>query len=351
MTVLLHTADVHLTSDDPERMEALRAVLDRAEMGDMDIVTIGGDLFDRPEEVERLRTDLRNDLFSGRSFDIILIPGNHDIEAYRGDVFFGDSCTVITEEPYEHWTAPDESLRITGLPYTEYSDDDLVLSLQDREAFDGPEVLLLHCSLDVPFDEYETGDEATPRYFPVTEELLAELGFDYYLAGHYHSAHKVPLSNGGEFTYPGTPASTSTSETGQRRVSVLKPDEGIVFETLDTHHYVEREFTATPGAEQELLDTVREWAAQHVRESAEASIHVDGFIGQEEETFNEELVEAASPASVSDHTRSADHVLSHPLFLSFEDELEETDWDDETTAKVRQRALDVCNELIARGDI
>lgn len=351
MARALHTADVHLTADDPDRMDALRTLLDAAAMDGIDVVTIGGDLFDDPEEVERLRTDLRNDLFSNRPFEVVLVPGNHDVEAYRGDVFFGDACTVITDEPFEHWTAPDGSLRITGLPYTEYPEDDLLLSLQDREPFDGPEVLLLHCSLDAPFDGHETGDGETRRYFPVTEELLTELAFDYYLAGHYHSAHKVSFSDGAEFTYPGTPVSTSASETGQRRVSVLDPEEGVDFETLDTFHYVERAFTVTPGAEQELLDSVRAWADQHVRASAEASITVDGFVEVEEEAFHEELTSVASPASVTDETRSVEHVLAHPLVRSFEEELAETDWDDETTAAVRERTLDVLSELTAGGEI
>ena len=351
MTRLLHTADVHLTPDDPERMEALRSLLNHAEREGIDIVIIGGDLFDQPENVEQLRTDLRNDLFSNRPFQIILIPGNHDIEAYRGDVFFGDSCTVITEEPFEHWTAPDGSLRITGLPYREHPDDDLLLSLQDREPFDGTEVLLLHCSLDAPFDDYETGDECAHRYFPVTEDLLTELEFNYYLAGHYHSPHQVSFSNGAEFTYPGTPASTSTSETGQRRVSVLDPDDGINFKTLDTFHYVSREFTATPGTEQELLGEVRAWAQQHITDSSKASVHVSGFVEMDEEAFYGELTTAASPAEVTDETRSVEHILSHPLYRSFEKELEETDWDDDTSAKVTQRTLEVFSQLTAQGEI
>jgi DNA repair exonuclease SbcCD nuclease subunit len=351
MTRVLHTADIHLTPDDQERMDALRSLLDLAEQDDIDVVTIGGDLFDQPENLEQLRTDLRNDLFSNRPFEIILIPGNHDIEAYRGDVFFGDSCTVITEEPFGQWIAPDESLRITGLPYTERADDDLLLSLQDREPFEGTEVLLLHCSLDAPFDDHETGNEGTHRYFPVTEELLVELGFDYYLAGHYHNPRHVSFSNGAEFTYPGTPASTSTSETGPRRVSVLDPDDGIDFEPLDTFHYVSREFTATPGAEQELLDDVRAWAQQHVTESSEASIEVDGFVEMDEEGFHEELTAAASPAKVTNETRSVEHILSHSLYKSFEAELEETGWDDETTAKVTERTLEVFSQLTAQGKI
>ncbi|MDH5020342.1 metallophosphoesterase family protein [Halobacterium rubrum] len=351
MTRVLHTADVHLTPDDPEREVALRTLLRRAEEADIDVVTIGGDLFDQPESMEQLRTDLRNDLFSDRPFDIVLIPGNHDIDAYRGDVFFGDACTVITEDPFSHWTAADEDLRITGLPYRERPNDELLLSLQDREPFDGTEVLLLHCSLDAPFDDYETGDEDTRRYFPVTEDLLSELGFDYYLAGHYHSPHKVSFSTGAEFTYPGTPASTSTSETGQRRVSILDLAHGIDFETLETHHYAAREFTVTPGNEERLLGDVAGWADQHASDSAEASIHVDGFIEVDEDEFHEELTAAAAPAAVTNETRSVEHVLSHPLFRSFQEELQEMDWEEKTNEKVTDRTLEVFSQLSARGKI
>ncbi|QKY19699.1 metallophosphoesterase [Halolamina sp. CBA1230] len=351
MTRVLHTADVHLTPDYPERKDGLRKLLNRAETGDIDVVTIGGDLFDQPEGMEQLRTDLRNDLFTDRSFEIVLIPGNHDLEAYRGDVFFGDACTVITEEPFSHWTAPEEDLRITALPYREHPDDELLLKLQDRTSFDGHEALLLHCSLDAPFDDYETGDETARRYFPVTEDLLSELEFNSYLAGHYHSPHKVSFTGGSEFTYPGTPVSTSRSETGQRRVSILNPETGIEFETLDTYHYASREFTVTPGDEDTLLNKVREWSNQHAIASADASVHVDGFVEMAEDAFNDELRAAAVPASVTDATRNVEHVLSHPLFRSFQAELADTDWDEETTENVTKRTLEVFSQLSARGEI
>jgi DNA repair exonuclease len=172
-TRILHTADVHLTPDAPERTEALAAVLELAEDEDVDVVTVGGDLFDAPEDVETLRADLRNDLFADRPFDVLLIPGNHDVEAYRGDVFFGDSCTVLTDDPFEHWTAPAGDVRITGLPYREEPDEELLLALQDREPFDGTEILLLHCSLEAPFDDYETGDEDTVLVNGGPDDLVA----------------------------------------------------------------------------------------------------------------------------------------------------------------------------------
>lgn len=351
MPTVFHTADVHLTPAHPERTAALEAVLDRAAEHGADVVTIGGDLFDRPEDVETLRPDLRNRIFTDRPFRILLIPGNHDVAAYRGDVFFGDACTVLDGEPFEHWTSPDGSLRITGLPYTERPDEELLIALQDRAPFEGTDVLLLHCSLDAPFAGDESGDEGGRRYFPVTEELLSELGFDYYLAGHYHSPHTVSLPDGATFTYPGTPASTRQSETGPRRVSRLDPATGIEFVPLETFHYAARTFTVTPGDEQALLDEVRAWADQHAIDAAEASVQVDGFVETGETTFADRLAEAAAPADVVDDTRDVQHVLSRPLFRSFEAELDRTAWDDETKRQVWERTVEVFNQLAVGGEL
>lgn len=351
MTRVLHTADVHLDPDHPERLGALRAVLERAEATDVDAVTVGGDLFDAPAAVEQFRPQLRNDLFTDRPFAVVVIPGNHDVAAFRGDVFFGDACTVVTEEPFGHWLAPDGDLRITALPYRERVDDDLLLALQDREPFDGTEALLLHCSLDAPFADAGTGDEGAGRYFPVTEGLLVELGFDHYLAGHYHGAHRVSLPDGATFAYPGTPASTRSSETGRRRVCLLDTDDGVAFEPLDTFHHVHRAFTATPGDEAALFEAVREWVAATVTTRADAAVRVDGFVEMDEAAFNEALVEAAGDASVTDGTRSVSHVHSHPLYRAFEDELADADWDDETKRRVAERTLDVFCELTAGGEL
>jgi DNA repair exonuclease SbcCD nuclease subunit len=77
------------------------------------------------------------------------------------------------------------------------------------------------------------------RYFPVTETVLAELDFDYYLAEHYHRPHLVQFETGAGFAHPGMSAATRRSETGRRRVVRLDPDDGLAFEPLDTYHYLE----------------------------------------------------------------------------------------------------------------
>lgn len=348
MTKVLHTADVHLAADEPARWEALETLLEMAGGKDVDVVTIGGDLFDQPGNVEELRPRLRNDLFADRPYEIVLIPGNHDREAYRGDVFFGDACTVVTEAPFDQWTAPVGDLRITALPYREQPDDDLLMALEDRPSFDGSEALLFHGSLDAPFDD-AAGDEGTHRYFPVTTELLVELDFDYYLAGHYHDPHHIQFPKGAEFSYPGTPASIKSTETGRRHVSLLEPDAGLILTPLDTFHYVTRSDTVVPGEEPDLLEAIRDWADEQLVETAEGSVHVDGFIEMDEAEFHEQLTDAASGAAVTNETRAVSHVLSHPLFVEFREALDGRDWETVDTEHVERRTLEVFCQLSAEG--
>jgi exonuclease SbcD len=350
MTRLLHTADVHLRPDADERRDALETVLKRATGAEADVLTIGGDLFDDPATLEELRPTLRGELFSDRPFEIVLIPGNHDVEAFRGDIYFGDACTVLEREPFEQWTAPDGDLRITGIPYRETPDDELWMALQDRPAFDGTEALLLHCSLDAPFED-ETGDEGTRQYFPVSESLLTELGFDLYLAGHYHQPHTVPFADDRTFVYPGTPASTTQSETGPRSVARYDTGETLSLASIETFHHAHTEYVLTPGEEDALLDRVEQWAENHAIRTADATVRVEGFTEMDETDFAEALATAAEPAAVTNETRSVRQLRGHPLYQAFEEELGATDWSERDREAVRQRTLAVFSELRAGGEL
>ncbi|MGI6365981.1 MAG: metallophosphoesterase [Bacillota bacterium] len=49
---ILHTADVHLHTQYPQRMEALRRVLDLGRQENIDLMLIAGDLFDDHQQAE-----------------------------------------------------------------------------------------------------------------------------------------------------------------------------------------------------------------------------------------------------------------------------------------------------------
>lgn len=348
MARICHTADVHLARDAPERRAALEAVLDAAVEADADLVTIGGDCFDGEADAEALRGGLRS-TFADLPVPVLAIPGNHDEAAYRDDVYFGPAFEAVVGEPFEHVRPPGTDVRLTCLPYTPHADEDLLVSLADREPFDGDEVLLLHCSLEAPVDARD-GDEGTHRYFPVTEATLAELDFDAVLAGHYHSAHEVALSNGGTFVYPGTPASVTRGETGPRSVAIVDTDrDGVERRRLDTFHYDHLAVDVAPGDEDAAVERIREWVDERRNRDVEASITVTGHVRVDEADFAASLADAAGDVSVDDCTTGVDAILSHPLFEDFAAKLAERDLDAALERDVRERTIRAFSELASEG--
>lgn len=348
MTRILHTSDLHLGVNHPERLEALREVLDVAEQKDADLLTIGGDLFNSAEDAEELRPDLRDD-FSGSGYQILAIPGNHDYEAYRGDLHFGTDFEALLESPFA--VIEEAGVRVVGLPYTPRLRDEIRLALRNREEFEGPEVLLIHASLEAPFEERYAGDEEA-RYCPVTKAGIDALGFDYILAGHYHNVHEVRLPSGGVFVYPGSPASVARDETGPRRAVLVDTHEATL-ETLQlpTFHFDRLELTIDPGQEEEALERIEEWAEKRADRKVEAEVIVEGHTERPEKEFQEALEAAAGALRLTNRTRSVDRVISHPLYQEFIGKIEEVEEEDEVQEGARRRVLHVFSKLFAQGQI
>lgn len=348
MTKILHTSDVHLAVDHPERLEALREVLILAEQEDAELLTISGDLFDSGEDAEQLRPDLRDE-FSDRGYRILSIPGNHDHEAYRGDLHFGTDFEALLESPFGFVTEAD--VRVVGLPYAPRLTDDIRLALRNREDYEGPEVLLIHGSLEAPFEERYAGDEET-RYCPITKAGVDALGFDYVLAGHYHNVHEVRLPSGGTFVYPGSPASVARDETGPRRAVLVDTDEGTV-ETLQlpTSHFDRLELTIVPGQEEEALERIQGWAEKRADRKVEAEVIVEGHTERPEDEFQESLEAASEPLEVINKTLSVGRVLAHPLYKEFIEGIEEAEGEHDLRDGAKRRVLEVFSKLFAQGQI
>lgn len=348
MARILHTSDLHLSVESSERLDGLDYLLRLAERRDVDVMTIAGDLFDSTEDAEALRPKLR-EKFSDRPYRILTIPGNHDYDAFEGDLYFGSDFRALLDDPFEEHQVG--GVRIVGVPYSPTFSEELRLSLSQRGPHDGPEVLLLHASLEAPFEDRHAGDEET-RYCPVTESGVDALGFDYVLAGHYHNVHEVRLASGGVFLYPGSPTSVARDETGPRKAFLVDTDEERV-ETIElaTFHYDRLELTVRPGEEQETIDRLRDWAERRTGGQVEAEIVVDGHTGQAEDTFHRALEEAAGPIPLTDGVRSVQRVLEHPLYQKFAEALAEQETDDYLEEDARRRVLRVFSTLMARGDI
>ncbi|WP_159903667.1 metallophosphoesterase family protein [Salinirussus salinus] len=344
---ILHTADVHLKQDDSETVEALKQVLTKAEELEVDLLTIGGDLFDSSEDAEALRPELR-ELLKNNSFDILAIPGNHDEDVYRENLRFGNDLDILTDTPYEIREFGD--IEIIGVPFQSSMDDELFSALKENSS-DQTQLMLLHCTLDIGFKSGGVGEEEG-EYFPITKATLAELDYDYVLAGHIHSTDReVPLDNGGTFIYPGSPVSHSTKETGQRKTVLIDTEEESVSSVpLRTFYYDSFSEMVRPGEEDEVVNEIEDWVNRREEDNCELTVSVDGFVDRDENEFYEELENAAGPAELSDSFRSVSSVLDHPLYQRFMEKLEEKE-DLEEDEVVKDRVIQVLSQLLAQNKV
>lgn len=241
-------------------------------------------------------------------------------------------------------------IEIIGVPYVDSMSADLFSALQNHST-DDTQVLLLHCTLDIGFQAAATGEDEG-SYFPITKATLAELDYEYILAGHIHSTDRiVPLDNGGVFIYPGSPVSHTSSETGRRHAVWIDTDtDKIESKELETFYYDTFEATVQPGKEDEVLERLREWLARQDTDRSELSVEVDGYTEWDEDQFYDELVDAAGSVTPTNNTKSVKQVLNHPLYSRFESRLEDRS-DIEDPAVIKKRVLEVLSRLLARNEV
>ena len=110
---ILHTADVHIREKDDERWQALAHLLELGKAHQINVLVIAGDLFDSPSAAEMLRPGLR-ELFANCPFTTLLIPGNHDVDAFPEGVFLGEKVIIFRDifTPVHH-----DGVSFWGFPY------------------------------------------------------------------------------------------------------------------------------------------------------------------------------------------------------------------------------------------
>jgi len=223
MTKLLHTADLHLGGDRPERWAALDALLEAARERSVDLLLVAGDLLDRGEDAAALRPRLR-ERFDRLDAPVVLLPGNHDREAYGPGQDWGRHVSVLRQEPVTSVRVG--SLRILGVPYPA---DPLPFSGLRRRleaelsGGDGPALLVLHGTLvdtaDARIQRESREDEPDDRYFPIRAGELAGLPVSYVALGHYHQ-FDLRRVEGVPVAYSGAPSPIGAHALGPR-VAVL----------------------------------------------------------------------------------------------------------------------------------
>ena len=109
---ILHTSDLHLKSFNDIRWKTLETILEIGKVENIDVLVISGDLFDKDEKAQELRPEIRK-IFSNNQFKILLIPGNHDSQSYKG-TFLGEDVYLFSNinVPFEM-----ENILFWGFPF------------------------------------------------------------------------------------------------------------------------------------------------------------------------------------------------------------------------------------------
>ncbi len=344
---ILHTSDLHLTNERPETIDALKELLKVASTKEVDFLTISGDVFENPSEADKLRTKLRN-LFKEVDYRIIAIPGNHDGTILSQDFDFG--FEVINEIPFG--TIISDDLSIIGIPYTDSPSDELLLNLKKAQQDCPIRILLVHCTLDWGYSSESYGDEDEKSYFPVSRDQLSALGFDYILAGHFHSRTDIiKLKGGGTFVYPGSPVSHTRKES-EKRHAVLIDTESNSLESipLNTRYFDQLVLKVAPGKEQETESEIREWYSERKDDDCEMHIIVRGAIERKEKEFEDSIAEIAPDTEIWNETKDVKTVLKHDLFRRFKKKIENNEQIADIEG-IEETVMEVMSNLMGADEI
>jgi DNA repair exonuclease SbcCD nuclease subunit len=341
-----------LSRKNSRTLDTLREVLGVARKNKVDVVTISGDLFESEEDAEALRPELRTKLFSGNEFRIIVIPGNHDKEAYRKNLDFGSDLRILTRSPLE--VVKEEGVAIVGVPFLEKSSEELVGSLREAKDKERVNILLLHCTLDISYALADFGEEKEREYFPIDSYTLSGLGFDYVLAGHFHADFvKKDLGEGSLFVYPGSPMSLSWKHLGKRKVALLDTEKGDIREIpINSFYYDRLKVQTRPSFEARRLQEIKEWVESHADELCELKITVTGHGEMSESEFSDLLKNSAGSAEIEENRyRNVEDILRHPVYRDFKQLLQNKEDLTEKKDNIDYRAIEVLSQLKAAGKI
>jgi len=343
---ILHTGDVHLKEYGDDRWKTLERLIEVGKTERIGLFAISGDLFDKGPNAENLRPKTR-EIFSGTGFKTVLIPGNHDKDAYSRGMWFGEDMVILTDldTPFEHG-----SVRVWGMPF-EHIEGERILhklrSLAKLLTTDKPNILLYHGELlDAFFSRRDFGDEGEERYMPVRLSYFKDLKIDYVLAGHFHSSiNSWKLENGGYFVYPGSPTSITKREIGQRKANLFEIGKPPSEYLLDPPHFEEVIIRFDPFSEREPTEIVKE-CFNNFHKQAKIILTVSGFlngkvIAMEEKTLVEQLKKIASRRCVEEHYEFKDiqDILEDDLMKRFMGRLDRTEAEEEKKKQMRNTAI------------
>lgn len=229
MVKILHGADFHLDSPfrglTPEQArqrraegrDAMKRLASFANAGEVDLVLLAGDLFDRSEIYRETAQMLPCALgeIHGRVF---IAPGNHDYwepSGLYGSLDWPDNVHIFKSETIEAVEIPEKNCVVYGAAFT--APECAENPLRDFRTPDDGRLHLMVLHADV---------EGGGRYRPIKKGEIAESGLDYLALGHVHAYSGIQKLWNTTWAYPGCPEGRGFDERGRRGVIMGTVDKG-----------------------------------------------------------------------------------------------------------------------------
>lgn len=248
------TADLHLTTREnhPERYHALENILQQMLDAGMEKLIMAGDVFD---ETAKNYADF-DSLFSQppyRSFEIFLIPGNHDARLSNAFITAAN-VEVITEPVIKQFSS---GVKFLFLPYNKDKTMGEEIAANVSELPPNQWILVGHG--DWSEGLRETNPAEPGIYMPLTRSDIETYQPAKVILGHIHK----PM-DGGRVFYVGSPCATTIAETGYRRFLILDAEGDLTPQQVETDViYFNETFVVLPVKNEEAY--IRKQISQRIK--------------------------------------------------------------------------------------
>ncbi len=338
---IVHTADIHIAAKNDARWAALVEILRLCREQKADALVISGDLFDSAAAAQALRGQLR-ELFAECPFHTFIIPGNHDQNGFADVPFLGENVTIFgnLQEPV---TLKD--ICFWGFPYEDLNEIQILQRLRQasgRTEAGKTHILLFHGELiDAAGDWSAYGEEGSRRYLPVRLSFFRDLGWQYILAGHFHSAFDVHrVRDNAYFVYPGSPIAITRREVGVRRVTLLEPGKAPRALPLKTPFFEHLAIHLQPYPAVNPVEGIRQ-ALENLPPNGQLLLTVSGYfdgavLGVSEADLHRQITETAGERAAALNLRFQDigSLLKDDLYQLFVQKLEAETTDEDRRKRV-----------------
>jgi DNA repair exonuclease SbcCD nuclease subunit len=265
---VLHCADLHLGasfSSLPPRVAAERSndlrrvfmrIIEICKTEKIRLLLIAGDLFDSVHIPDSLSDMVRNAFSSIPGTFVAVTPGNHDPAVfdspYRNKDIWPKNMIIFTDG-FAYLDLPVINVRLWGAGFTHvYQDQPLFMGSRFTDT-----KLLNICVMHG--DLVQTGGSSA--YNPITADMIAESGMDYWALGHVHKCSEIRKAGNVFYAYPGSPEGLGFDEKGERGVYMGEITRGICdmrFYAVNTRAYVDIHIDATGLRRQEIIKLIRD---------------------------------------------------------------------------------------------